>query len=63
MKEKTFRRIMLSFMMAMLPFSVMATEYYVSEVTLSPGQQTKIYLPDMYVEAMTRYGSGYPNCG
>lgn len=51
---------MLSFMMAMLPFSVMATEYYVSEVTLSPGQQTKIYLPDMYVEAMTRYGSGYP---
>ena len=60
MKEKTFWRIMLSFMMAMLPFSVMATEYYVSEVTLSPGQQTKIYLPDMYVEAMTRYGSGYP---
>ena len=35
-------------------------EYYVSEVTLSPGQQTKIYLPDMYLEAMTRYGSGYP---
>lgn len=35
-------------------------EYYVSEVTLSPGQQTRIYLPDMYVEAMNRYGSGHP---
>ena len=46
--------------MALMPLTTKATEYYVSEVTLSPGQQTKIYLPDMYVEAMTRYGSGYP---
>ena len=46
--------------MALMPLATKATEYYVSEVTLSPGQQTKIYLPDMYVEAMTRYGSGYP---
>ena len=43
-----------------MPFCALATEYYVSEITLNPGQQVKVYLPDMYVEAMNNYGGGYP---
>lgn len=43
-----------------MPFYALATEYYVSEITLNPGQQVKVYLPDMYVEAMNNFGGGYP---